>query len=551
MKKRTAIALAKKYWPEILFLISAFLFSWWLMWHTFDYKNGQILIASKAWSDFAANIPLIRSFSWGQNWPPEYPLFSGEPIKYHFLFYFLVGNLEKLGLPLSWALNLPSLIGFWALLIIIYYSAKLVFEKRGVALLSVAFFLFNSSLSFLEFFKRYPLSLNTLKNIASNTTFPSFGPYDGNIISAFWNLNIYTNQRHLASAYFIVLLITYCLIRSAKSSQKLHLWQIFLLGSVVGFLPFFHKACFLMTGVVLASFFIYFQQLRKPILAIGLIALGLAIPQFAYQMNGTIYNVQFRPGYLVSPPLTFLKIVSYWFLNLGLSLILIPASFIFANKLAKKLFLAFLPLFFIGNLFQFSPEIAANHKFFNLFIIIGNILMAWLIYLFWRKNIFGKIVALVLILCLTLSGIIDFFPIKNDLMYTLEDAPRNPDILWIKENTPPGAIILNSSYFYHPASLAGRKIFYGWPYFTWGIGYDLRKKETLIKSVYEGVDKKTVCSYLIEARVDYFTVEWIDKDIWPAIINFAFFNKNFQYAYSNPTKQFMLYDVRLNCPEAF
>ncbi|MGB9707635.1 MAG: hypothetical protein ACPL1D_02690, partial [Microgenomates group bacterium] len=278
----------KKNWPEIIFVVFAFGFSWWLMWHTFDYKNGQMLIAAKVWSDFAANIPLIRSFSWGKNWPPEYPLFPGEPIKYHFLFYFLVGMLEKIGLPLSWALNLPSALGFFGLLVIIYFLTKLIFSKRNVAVLTVIFFLFNGSLSFLEFFRQHPLSLNTPFEIINNKIFPSFGPYDGKIVSAFWNLNIFTNQRHLGASYFFVLFIIYLLLRAVKFNKKLKFWQIFLPGFIFGIMPFFHKVAFLMNGLILFSLFLYFSKLRWPILVIGLIAASLALPQIAYQFGGKI-----------------------------------------------------------------------------------------------------------------------------------------------------------------------------------------------------------------------------------------------------------------------
>ena len=121
------------------------------MWRTFQYHNHTFYISAKVWSDFAAHLPLIRSFSWGQNWPPEYPLFPGEPIRYHFLFYFLVGQLEKLGLPLDWALNLPSALGFGGLLTIIYLFSKFIFQSSLTGFLAVILFLFNSSLSFLEF----------------------------------------------------------------------------------------------------------------------------------------------------------------------------------------------------------------------------------------------------------------------------------------------------------------------------------------------------------------------------------------------------------------
>ncbi|MGB9911675.1 MAG: hypothetical protein ACPLKP_03735 [Microgenomates group bacterium] len=489
-------------WPEIFFAIFAFCFSWWLMWHTFNYKDGQMLIAGKVWSDFAANIPLIRSFSWGKNWPPEYPLFPGEPIRYHFLFYFLVGMLEKIGLPISWALNLPSIFGFFGLLLIIYFLTKLLFNKRFVAFLAVIFFLFNSSLTFLEFFRQHPLSWETPKQILTNRNFPSFGPYDGKIISAFWSLNIYTNQRHLASAYFLILLMVYLIVKKIKENKKIKFWQIVFLGIIFGMMPFFHKVGFLMIVIILGFFFLFFAKIRKGIFLIGVIGLIFSLPQIFYQTKGEMSSILFYPGYLVSHPLNLNKILSYWWQNLGLSLILIPLGFLLANKLAKKIFPPFFSLFLIANLFQFSPEIAANHKFFNLFIIVGNMFSAWFIFLIWEKKFLGKIMALLLIFLMTFSGIIDFFPIKNDIIYRIDDAPKNPEVKWIKENTPPDAVFLNSSYLYHQASLAGRKIFLGWPYFPWSAGYNVDKRTQLMKKIWGSNDKEEIC-FLLKQNLVY------------------------------------------------
>lgn len=488
-------------WPEIIFAIFVSFFSWWLMWHTFDYKDGQILIAGKVWSDFAANIPLIRSFSWGKNWPPEYPLFPGEPIRYHFLFYFLVGMLEKIGLPISWALNLPSVFGFFGLLLIIYFLTKLLFKKRFVAFLAVIFFLFNSSLTFLEFFRQHPLSWDTPRQILNNNVFPSFGPYDGKIISAFWSLNIYTNQRHLASAYFLILLIVYLIIKRIKEDKKIKFWQIVFSGITFGIMPFFHKVGFLMVAIILGFFFLFFSKIRKEIFLIGVIGLILSLPQILYQTKEGIPSISFHPGYLVSYPLTFKKFLFYWWQNLGLSIILIPLGVLLANRLAKKIFLPFFSLFLLGNLFQFSPEIAANHKFFNLFIIVGNMFSAWFIFLVWRKKFLGRVISLLLIFFMIFSGIIDFFPIKNDIIYRIDDAPKNSDIAWIKENTPPDAIFLNSSYLYHPASLAGRKIFLGWLYFSWSAGYEVDKRIQLMKKIWLTDNKEELCRLLSENNI--------------------------------------------------
>src|SRR3989344_6726086 len=201
----------RKLFPEIILIIFSLLFSFWLMFHTFSYKDGSMLIATKSWSDFAANISLIRSFSMGENFPPQYPLFPNEPIKQHFLFYAIVGLLEKLGLRIDFALNILSALSFSFLIFMIYILAKALFQKKSVAFLSIAFFLLNGSLSFIEFLKAHPISSNTINDILYINDFPSFGPYDGRIVSAFWNLNIYINQRHLSLSFALVLLIIYIL----------------------------------------------------------------------------------------------------------------------------------------------------------------------------------------------------------------------------------------------------------------------------------------------------------------------------------------------------
>ena len=69
-------------WELVLYAILLW-FSTWIMFKTFsyDFETGKIMVGKKIWSDLAANLPLIRSFSYGDNWPPEYPIYPGEPIR--------------------------------------------------------------------------------------------------------------------------------------------------------------------------------------------------------------------------------------------------------------------------------------------------------------------------------------------------------------------------------------------------------------------------------------------------------------------------------------
>jgi len=530
---------------EICLAVFSFLFSFWLMFSTFSYKAGSMLIASKAWSDFASTIPLIRSFSLGSNFPPQYPLFPGEPIHYHFLFYFFVGILEKIGIRIDYSLNILSTLGFFSLLIMIYALSKKLFQSKFVGILSVILFLFNGSLSFIEFFKTHPLSASTLNDIILNKTFPSFGPYDGEIVSAFWNLNIYTNQRHLAGAFAISLLIIYLFLVPVLKKQEVNFKVAFLLGVVLGLLFYFHLPVFLMTAVVLILLSIFFKELRISGLVILIITGIIAIPQYLYLQSGTATFKPFlSPGYLAFLNLTFFSFIKYWFYNLGLHSILIPIGFFLSNKNLKKIFIAFFIFFIIGNLIQFSPEIAANHKFFNYFMLIGVMFSAFALVKTWQAKHYFKPIVVILFFFLILSGIIDFFPVYNDSKITLADYPINLDIRWIKDNTPKDSVFLNTQYLYDPASLAGRKIFLGWPYFAWSAGYDTLTRDNLRKSLLNSTNLDLFCDQILKNKIKY--VE-LNKDNTEFPINYSFFEKNFREVYKNPQNIYKIYDIKIKC----
>lgn len=537
----------KKFPLDLIVILFSVIFSSWLMFSTFDYKDGNILVAGKASSDFSSTLPIIRSFSFGNNFPPQFPLFSGEPIHYHFFFYLIVGVLEKLGVGLNYALNVPSALGFCALLILIYYLALKLFKNRLVATLSVIFFLFNGSFAFLEFFKENPISQDIFKQIVNNLSFSSFGPYDGKIVSAFWNLNIYTNQRHLAAAFSISLAMIYFLTNSAFENKKIKIWVQILMGIVLGLFFYFHLAVFMMTAIVIFFLAVFYKNLRIPALIIFLIGAFISVPQYLYLKEG---SKAFEPflsyGYLAEKPVNIRSFMQYWFLNLGLHSILIPIGFILSPKNVKKIFFPFLIIFIIGNLFQFSPEMAANHKFFNYFMMIGVMLSSYALYKIWNFRLYSKPIAVLAFLFLIFSGVLDFFPIYNDGKVVISDYPNNPDVKWIMKNTPGDATFLNAQFLSDPASLAGRKIFLGWPYFAWSAGYDTNSRFIAMKSILEKSDLRDLCSALQKENIKYIEVKTTEpfNDV---NANFDFFKDNLVKAYSSSDETFIIYDVVFSC----
>lgn len=534
------LEILKKYKTETAVVLFSLFFSVALMFSTFSYANGSMLIATKAWSDFASHIPLIRSFAFGNNFPPQYPLFSGPPIKYHFLFFAFVGILEKLGLRIDYALNIPSALGFFLLLLTIYFFAVKLFKSKAVGVLSILFLICNSTLDFLNFFAKYPLSTHTLSDIINNTRFMSFGPYDGKIISAFWNLNIYTNQRHLGLSYAVSMLLIYFVIKPYLENKKPDLKINVITGIILGITFFLNIAVTLMSAIILGMLFLLSKGKRISILITIIIGGVITFPQYLYIEQQSASKTSIFLGYLANNSLTITSFINYWFQNLGLNLILIPLGFIIAPKKAKIILIAYFALFVVGNLIEFSPDIAANHKFFNYFVIIGSMFTAYLLVRLWGKLKALRPLVIILVLLLTLSGFIDIFPIFNDTKIALADYPVNKDVAWIMKNTKPDAVFLNTQYLYDNASLAGRKIFLGWPYFAWSQGYDTTTRDNIRKSLLDTNNYNYFCDNIKKYKINYAE---LNNGTTDATINPAFFNKYFKMVYANNKEGYYIYNL--------
>jgi len=618
MKKRIAFLfshLSSSSIFPLLFFLFCLLFSTWLMFRTFSYdgENQAIEIAGKCWSDFGAHIPLIRSFSLGGNFDrvihfqlPEYPIYPGAPIRYHFLFYMIVGIMEKIGIRIDWALNIPSILSFTALLLLIYYLARTLYKgchceecnneaisminlpagRQGsphpfrirddnartswaIPLLSVIFFLFNGSLSFLRFFEKHPLSLTTPLDIIKNTEFPSFGPWDNGLVSAFWNLNIYTNQRHLALGFALVLGCLTLVLCIRNKPWKKQLPYLFITVPLLCFLPFLHQPMLLVLGLFLGWYFLVFPTLRVFLFLTAVLSEGPVLAQL-FLVTHAQSQFAWYPGYLIHGQLTPLSFVQYWFHNLGLHMMLIPIGFFLVPWKIKKVFIPMFFLFIIANCFKFSVEIAANHKFFNFFMVFGNMLSAYtIVSLFSVKKptlpflstgrqlsafsyqIMQKVWKLIAICCcliLTLSGIIDFFAVANDNKIQMNDIPKHEIATWFATNTPKNAIILNTSYLYNPASIAGRSIFLGWPYFAWSAGYE-EDRMPILKKMYETRDVTVFCSLIKKYAITHITVEKIVNDPDLPTIDPSYFRSITKPVFTDTKNTYDIYTKQALCPE--
>lgn len=498
-----------------LFFIVSFVF----FQSTFWYQDQSFFIKSKLWSDFAAHLPMIRSFSLGDNFfPIEYPFFAGEKINYHFLFYLAVGLLEKIGFRIDLALNTLSALGMSLLLTMIIKLGEYFFNFKA-GLVAVALFLFNGSLSWLKFYENIaPTDLTKFINaLITQRHYVSFGPWDGGIISAFWNWNIFTNQRHLALGLGILLWLIY-LFEKKFSAKKIFFSkkELFFTGLLIIILPILHQASYAFLGIYLLVKLLSNKNKLTKLIAIFLILAGI-FSLLVYRYFGSSFIPIYEFGFLAKGN-NLMDLVSYCFYNFGVYIFFIPLLllFVFWKKDLKKtrtIYLSGLIVFILAFLFRFSPDIINNHKFITIFLLILNILVAGLLVnSFQQQSFFKKLGVSLVFVGLTFSGLVDLFPVLNDTLVVKKDYQQTEFGNWVINNTAKNSVFLVNSYLYNPASLAGRKIYLDYGYFAWSMGYADRERRNLQQQIFSTtITMLEWCELLKAEKIDYLALDMGEK----------------------------------------
>jgi sugar lactone lactonase YvrE len=264
-------------------------------------------------------------------------------------------------------------------------------------------------------------------------------------------------------------------------------------GVLLGLIPMWNSAVFLAAAAVLGVLFVLFP-LRRQMLVLAVTAGVIALPQMLYLSTGS-GRAQMPKllhwGYTIDQP-TVANVAKYLGFTFGFKWVLIALALIFATNLQRRIFLAVSSLLVVAFCFQFTIEVLANQKFLHIWVIIANLLVAFGLWRLWRLSLGGttlpgKFFASVLFLLIIPGGLIDFFPIHNT-GWSEVTYKNDPFIDWLKKNTTPRDIFLTDRFVNHPILMAGRRVFYGWPYYSWGAGYDATKRDRLYIELFETRD---------------------------------------------------------------
>src|SRR6267378_3314211 len=456
------------YW-DWAWLGAVFLFACWLMFATLNFRDGKVLIGFKGWTDFGANVSLLQSFVLGHNVPTQHPFFPGEPIRYHFLFWFQAANLEFLGLNPIYSINLLSILSLLALVILIMTFAELLFNSRAVGRIAALLFFFSSSLYYLPFLRSQKTISEAVGSILHRTEFlPSGYPFRGEEWGVL-TISVLGNQRHLISGIGILFVVMIFLVdqyqaklRTAspsvpaqdvdplsaqidaatethrpKSIDRPILRAAIFSGVLIGLLPFWNSPVFVSSLAVLGCLFLLFPY-RLYLGSLLATAFVLGVPQVLLLRPRTVDQPIFHWGYTMDNP-SIPQVLKYLGWSFGLKWLLLLVALIFLSNAYRKFFLAISSLLVVVFLIQLSTDTFKNHKLLNIWSVFASIFAAFGLWRIGKTNAAGLTLAGVLAIASIFGGIVDLFPIHNDPALIV---PFRNDRLtqWLLANTKPSDV---------------------------------------------------------------------------------------------------------------
>lgn len=511
---------------EAVFFGALLVFLTWIMFYVFFIKDGVLYSGYTVYGDYAPHTAMMRSFSMGNNFPTEYPHFGGQDVKYHFMFQFFVGNLEFLGLRLDFAYNVVSVLALLGFLIFLYHMAKRLTGSFAAGVLTVFFFFFRSSLSFFRFVIEHLNAGDLWTTLRDNTTFIG---YTTNENWGLWNFNVYLNQRHLAFGLLIVAIVLWVFmdwleagcsapergvhwikrrIFTKKAWLCVHSETALLAGMLLGLTSFWNGAA-VIGGLLILMGFAVFSDGKLDYLILAVTSVIFSVLQTKIFIWGNAVSPSFYWGFL-SENKSITGVL--WYL-IQMSGVFFVGAVLIALFLRERRQRAALVSFFFPLIFAFcmslTPDIAVNHKYIMISYAFLAIFWSLAVLKLFQRKIGGKIVAVLLTIALSITGIYDFVVIlkDNDSGHRVTVNMRSEVTEWLAEHLDHNDLILTPEYSINEVTMSGVMMYMGWPYYAWSAGYDTYDRAAKAKEIYSSTDEAAIKKLVKQEKITYILYE--------------------------------------------
>lgn len=512
----------KTFIKESVFFVLLFLFILYTMSYVFYTEDNILYSGVSVFSDYAPHTAVIRSFSMHDNFPTQYPHYGGEDIKYHFMFQFLVGNLEYLGMRIDYAFNVTSAAALWGFLVLLYFFAKKISGKSIAGVITIIMFFCRSSFAvfsklaefagcvFTDGFKDawHQFICNT--DFIGTTTHEDWG---------LWNYNVFLNQRHLAVGLLISIIVIMYFVDendyeykvtqalAVKSWKSKNIFATVFFGVLLGAVTFWNGAAVIATLLILCGMAVMSSR-KLDYIIVAALSISLSCIQkifFIDSTTGQDISVSFHPGFLADNA-SFSSITSYM-LKLSGIFFVGALLFIFAFKGIKRILSVsfLLPTAFAFTI-SMTPDITVNHKYIIISTIFINILWTYVITnMFYSKRVktMSITAAIALLFILTATGMYDMITIYNKDKETVAVNMDSEITQWLINNTDEDDLILTGEDSMSDITISGAMLYNGWPYYAWSAGYDTDTRAKNAIRIYTTDDKDEIKNIVESEEIDY------------------------------------------------
>ncbi|MCB5386441.1 hypothetical protein LIQ05_05370 [Blautia glucerasea] len=476
---------------EIFFFLILFAAVMWIMFYVFHISGGYLYSGFTVFGDYAPHTAMIRSFSLGNNFPTQYPHFGGADVKYHFMFQFLTGNLEYLGMPIDVGYNLVSSLSLWGFFAMLYSLAKWFSKSMAAGVLAVVFMVFRSGTAFFRFAFEHFLTGDLWETLSQNTTFIGYTPNED---WGLWNFNVYLNQRHLGFGLLIVALSLWIFMEwleeGCAQEEKGFLWLrkrfftseawkckrpeiALLVGMLLGLCSFWNGAA-VIAGLLILAGFAVFSDGKLDYLIVAVVTILFSEIQSKMFVSGSVVTPSIYLGFLAEEK-TLSGVAWYLFEISGLVFLGVLVLVFFMKRMERAAAVSMLFPAIFAFLISLTPDINVNHKYIMISYAFLTIFWADAVCrLFRTRYLTGKLMGILLAMSLTVTGIYDFVVVlkDNDSGHRVAVNLESSLTAWLSGNLGKNDLILTPEYSMNEVTMSGVMLYLGWPYYAWSAGYD-------------------------------------------------------------------------------
>ena len=516
---------------EIILFTVVTVFVTWMMFYVFHMKDGILYSGFSVFGDYAPHTAMMRSFSRGNNFPTQYPHYGGQDVKYHFMFQFLVGNLEYLGLRIDIGYNLVSILSLTGFLMILYAISYRMFHSFCAGASALVFFFFRSGTAFWQYLWEHFRAGDLVETLRANT---SFIGYTTNENWGLWNFNVYLNQRHLAFGLLMVSAAVWIFMEwleaGCSHSENGIMWigkRIFskdawagrnvkiavLLGVFLGLTAFWNGAA-LIGGLLILAGMAVFSDGKLDYAICAALAVFFSELQSKLFVSGSVMSLSFYWGFLAENK-SLVGVIGYLAEISGFFFVGLVVTVVFLKRKERAVLFGFLLPLVFAFLVSLTPDINVNHKYVMISYAFTAVFWGWTVRrLFlagktgWKKWL-GRVVCGILCICLTLTGIYDYVIIlrDNDSGHRVT-VNMNSDLTdWLSENLHKEDLLLTPEYTMNEVTMAGVMLYCGWPYYAWSAGYDTYYRAEQAVTIYTTDDQNVLKETVKQEKITYILFE--------------------------------------------